>query len=333
MSLAQAAAEGATERFEPKVPPSDHFWLPNTGSEVAQSVDHLFMYIMWVSAICVMGIFAAMFIICYKYRAKDRESNQAALSQVDHSNTLEIIWSVAPFFFLVSIFVWGFKDFVTLRTAPKDAVEIIATGSRWQWAFKYPNGHVDSELHVAKGKNVRILIKSTDVLHSLYIPEFRVKMDAVPGRYTDLWFKPEISGTYPIYCTEYCGKSHSDMLSQVVVHEGDGYDKWVEEAEKLAYEGEPTEVGARMYKKFGCGACHTTDGSQNIGPSFKGVFGKTEQLEGGRSVTVDENYIRKSIEEPQADIVAGFPPQMPSFKGQIKDKGIDGLIAYIKSLK
>lgn len=333
MSLAQAGGEGESDRFMPKVPPSDSFWLPNVGSELAESIDGLFMYIMWVSVISVVGIFAAMFVICYKYRAKDRESNQAALSQVDHSNTLEIIWSVAPFFFLVSIFVWGFRDFVALRTAPKDATEIVATASRWQWAFKYPNGHVDNELHVTKGENVRILIKSTDVLHSLYIPEFRVKMDAVPGRYTDLWFKPEIDGTYPIYCTEYCGKAHSDMLSQVIVHEGDGYQKWLVKVEEELYSKPPVEVGEVLYKKFGCGACHSTDGSPNVGPSFKGLFGKTESLQGGGQVTVDENYIRKSIEEPNADIVAGFSPQMPSFRGQIKDKGIDGLIAYIKSLK
>jgi len=328
-----AVSGGASTRFEPKVPTSDKFWLPNEGSTLAGSVDDLFMYIMWISVISVMGIFAAMFYICYKYRAKGREANEEALSQVDHSNALEITWSVIPFFFLISIFVWGFKDYVALRGAPKNSLEIYATAQKWQWTFKYPNGHVDSELHVPKDTNVRVIIKSVDVLHSLFLPEFRAKMDAVPGRYTELWFNSKILGKYPIYCTEYCGKQHSDMLSQVTVYDGDGYAKWLEEAERLAYVGPPEEVGQRMYKKFGCGACHSTDGTPNTGPSFKGVWGKTETLATGATVVVDENYIRHSILEPQADIVQGFPPQMPSFKGQIKDKGIDGLIAYIKSLK
>ncbi len=333
MFLAQGAAEGEPERFLPKVPESSNFWMPNAGSDLAHSIDGLFMYITWVSAVSVMGIFAAMFIICYKYRAKTREANQQALSQVDHSNTLEITWSVIPFFFLVSIFVWGFKDFVTLRTPPKDAIEIYATGQKWKWTFKYPTGHVDSELHVPKDTNVRVIIKSVDVLHSLYIPEYRVKMDAVPGRYTDLWFKANYAGTFPIFCTEYCGKQHSDMLSQITVHEGTGYDDWLKKAEEAIYSQPLEKIGEIMYKKFGCGACHSLDGTPNTGPTFKGLFGRTETLATGQQVVVDENYIRKSILEPQADIVQGFPPQMPSFKGQMKDKAIDGLIAYLKTLK
>lgn len=332
MSLAQASQDDSGQVL-PKLPESDQFWLPNQGSELAGSVDGLFMYIMWVSAISVMGIFAAMFIICYKYRAKDRESNQQALSQVDHSNTLEITWSVLPFFFLVSIFVWGFKDYVALRTSPKDSIEIYATGQKWQWTFKYPNGHVDSELHVPKDTNVRVIIKSVDVLHSLFIPEFRVKMDAVPGRYTELWFNSTHAGTFPVFCTEYCGKQHSDMLTQAIVHEGDGYEEWLVKVEEELYNKPLPELGAIMFKKFGCGACHSTDGSENVGPTFKGLFGRTERLASGQQVLVDENYIRTSILEPQKDIVEGYPPQMPSFRGSIKDKGIDGLIAYIKTLK
>ncbi len=317
----------------PKLAPSDQFWLPNPGSEVAESVDSLFMFIMWVSIISVMGIFVAAAWICWKYRAKSREANQKALSQVDHSTALEITWSVIPMFFLVAIFVWGFKDYIALRNAPKDAVEIYATGQKWKWTFKYPNGHVDSELHVPKGKNVRIVIKSVDVLHSLFIPEYRVKMDAVPGRYTDVWFNAREAGTFPLFCTEYCGTNHSDMLSQVTVHEGDGYEKWLEEMEKLIEQMPPVQLGELMYKQFGCAACHSTDGKPGTGPSFKGLWGKTETLVTGATVQVDENYIRNSINEPMKDIVQGFPPQMPSFKGQLSDKKLDGIIAYIKSLK
>ncbi len=332
MSLAQGQEDSG--RILPKVPESSQFWLPDAGSDLASSVDGLFMYIMWVSAISAMGIFAAMIIICVKYRAKDRAANQQALSQVDHSNALEITWSVLPFFFLISIFVWGFKDYVALRNAPKDAVEIYATAQKWKWLFKYPNGLVDSELHVPQDTNVRIIIKSVDVLHSLYIPQYRVKMDAVPGRYTELWFKANDAGTYPIFCTEYCGKQHSDMLSQAVVHPGDGYEKWLEDTMRKVYEETPpVELGKLMYNQFGCGACHSLDGSSNVGPTFQGVWGKTETLSSGEQVKVDENYVRQSILEPQSQIVQGFPPQMPSFKGQIPDKGIDGLIEYIKTIK
>lgn len=328
LSLAQP--DGA---FVPKLAPSDNFWLPNAGSALAEDVDSLFMFIMWVSTISVVGIVVAMVWICMKYKATSREANEQALSQEDHSTVLEVIWSVAPMGFLVVMFVWGFVDLVALRTPPRDSVEIYATGQKWKWTFKYPTGHVDSELHVPKGKNVRIIIKSVDVLHSLFIPEYRVKMDAVPGRYTDIWFNPREAGTSPIFCTEYCGTQHSDMLSQVTVHEEGGYEKWLEEMEKLIDSLPPLELGERMYKQFGCGACHSTDGTPGTGPSFKGIWGKTETLASGATVVVDENYVRNSINEPMKDIVQGFPPQMPSFKGQLSDKKIDGVIAYIKSLK
>jgi cytochrome c oxidase subunit II len=329
--LAFQAKDG--DNIVPKLPESENFWLPNAGSELAHSIDGLFDYIMWVSAISTVALFAAMIWLCTKYKATSRAANEKALSQVDHSNTLEIVWSVAPFFFLISIFVWGFKDFVALQTAPKDSIEIYATGQKWKWTFKYPNGHVDSELHVPKGKNVRVLIKSVDVLHSLYVPEFRVKMDAVPGRYTDLWFKADYAGTFPVFCTEYCGKQHSDMLSQAIVHEDGGYEKWLVEQEKKIELLPPAELGALMYKQFGCGACHSLDGTPNTGPTFKGVWGRTETLASGQQVVVDENYVRNSILEPMKDIVQGFPPQMPSFKGQLSDKKIDGLIAYLKTIQ
>jgi cytochrome c oxidase subunit 2 len=317
----------------PKLAPSDNFWLPNAGSDVARSVDDLFMFITWVSAVSVMGIFVAAAVICYKYRATSREANEKALTQEDHSTVLEITWSVIPMFFLVVFFVWGFKDFVVLRNAPKDSLEIYATGQKWKWTFKYPNGHVDSELHAPVGKNVRVLIKSTDVLHSLFIPEYRVKMDAVPGRYTDLWFKADAPGTFPVFCTEYCGTQHSDMLSQLIVHEPGGYEQWLKQMEILIDSKPPVELGEMMFKQFGCGACHSIDGKPGTGPTFKGLWGKTEMLATGKSVVVDENYIRDSILEPMKDVVQGYPAQMPSFKGQLSDKKIDGIIAYIKSLQ
>lgn len=322
-----------SENTVPKLPESDQFWLPRAGSEFAKSVDGLFHYIMWVSVVSVILILVAMAYICVKYQAGERAKNKAAESQMDHSNVLEAIWSVAPIFFLVTFFVWGFRDFLVAKNPPRDSIEIYATGQKWKWTFKYPNGHVDGELHVPQGKNVRIIIKSVDVLHSLYLPEYRVKMDAVPGRYTDLWFHADYGGTFPIFCAEYCGKQHSDMLTQVVVHDGNGYEEWLVQKEKEIENMPPAQLGEAMYKQFGCAACHSLDGAPNTGPTFKGLFGRTETLTTGKQVVVDENYIRDSIIMPQKDIVQGFPPQMPSFQGQLSDKKIDGLIAYIKTIK
>jgi cytochrome c oxidase subunit 2 len=252
---------------------------------------------------------------------------------MDHSNALEITWSVVPLILLIGLFVVGFKDFVNLKTAPLDSYEIHAKGQKWKWTFQYPNGWVDDSLHVPKDKNVRIIISSADVLHSLFIPEFRVKMDAVPGRYTELWFNSTMTGTYPVYCTEYCGTSHSDMITRIVVHEPAEFEKWLEEVELVELSKPPIELGEIAYTKFGCATCHSTDGTMKTGPTFKGLWGKSETLADGTNVTVDENYIRESIMEPQAKIVKGFAPAMPTFKGQVKDEHITGLIEYIKSQK
>jgi cytochrome c oxidase subunit 2 len=315
----------------PKLPESPFFWMPDQGSTISGGIDALFMLMVWISVVSAAGILAAMVYFCMKYKANQRGAK--ALSQVDHSNALEITWSVVPMIILVALFAWGFKDYASLRTAPKEAYEIHAQGQKWNWSFTYANGHVDPELHVPVGKNVRIVIRSVDVLHSLFLPEFRTKMDAVPGRYTSLWFNATKTGTFPIFCAEYCGTSHSDMLSQVVVHDQKGFEDWLKIAKDKDESGPPLEIGALVYKQRGCATCHSTDGTPKIGPSFKGIWGKTESLTGGASVTVDENYIRESLMEPQAKIVQGFAPAMPTFKGQLSDKQITGVIEFIKSLK
>jgi cytochrome c oxidase subunit 2 len=171
------------------------------------------------------------------------------------------------------------------------------------------------------------------VLHSLFLPTFRQKIDAVPGRYTEIWFQATKAGDFPIFCAEYCGTSHSDMITHVVVHEEGGFEKWLAKAEELLDQMPPLELGTKMYNQQGCATCHSTDGSIKTGPSFQGLFGKTESLADGTTVTVDENYLRESILEPQAKVVQGFPPAMPTFKGKLSDKKIAGLIEFIKSHK
>jgi cytochrome c oxidase subunit 2 len=327
----------------PKLPPSEHFWMPDNASLTAADIDWLYMFMVWMSVICTVGIFAAMAYFCTKYRAKSRTANEQVEASSDHNTTLEVTWSIIPLFLVIALFVWGFKGFVDLRTPPKDSLEIHAIGKRWAWSFQYPHG-ADNMLHVPVDRNVRIVIQSLDVLHSLYLPNFRVKMDAVPGRYTDLWFHATKPGDFPIFCAEYCGTSHSDMLSHVIVHpsapdptakgeahEGKTYDQWVAAEIAKIQEMPPVELGKRVYEKQGCNACHTVDGTPKIGPSWKGMFGRTENLASGGSVKVDENYIRESILDPQAKVVASFPPSMPVTK--LSDREITGVIEYLKTLK
>jgi cytochrome c oxidase subunit 2 len=317
----------------PKFPESQSFWMPFEGSVTVRAVDWVYYFMYWMSVISVAAIFGAMLYFIFKYKAKSRAANERALRSPDHSTTLEVTWSVLPLFVVIALFVWGFKGFVDLRTPPKDSLEIRATGQKWKWLFTYPGGMTDDTLHVPVDRPVRMVINSVDVIHSLYLPNFRQKMDAVPGRYTDLWFQATRAGDYPVECAEYCGTSHSNMLTHVVVHPPGGYEQWVQEQQSKLTNLPPEELGKLLYEKQGCNACHTVTGAALIGPTWKGLFGKTESFADGSSAKVDENYIRQSIVDPGAKVVQGFAPSMPTFAGKLKDAEIDGIIAYIKSLK
>jgi cytochrome c oxidase subunit II len=315
--------------------PEGSFWLPPDAS-VFGEVDFWFNFMMWMSYIVSGLIFAVMVYFVIKYRATSRAANEKAESQLDHSDSLEIVWSIIPLVVVVFLFVGGFKGMVKMTTPPRDSYEIYVSAARWSWDFKYQNGYSDSELHVPKGKNVRLIISSQDVIHSLFIPAFRQKMDAVPGRYSELWFRATEEGTFQIFCTEYCGKDHSLMLSKATVHEPAEFDAWLEEAqeemEALLLEN-PVEAGKDIYNQR-CKTCHTIDGSANTGPTFKGVYGKMETLDDGQSVKVDENYIRESILDPALRTVKGYNASaMPSFKGTLSDNQITALIEFIKTVK
>ena len=317
----------------PKSPPSDDFWMPIDASTTVASVDWLYDFLYWMSVISSVVILGAMLYFVVKYKAKSRAANEVPEKSSDHSTVLEIAWSVLPMFVVVAIFVWGFQGYLNLRTSPKGAMEIRATGQKWKWLFSYPGGMTDDVLHVPVGQPVRMLINSVDVLHALFIPAFRVKMDAVPGRYTELWFNATKAGEFPVFCAEYCGTSHSDMLTRVVVHPPGGYEKWLREQEEKDLNTPPVELGKKLFDKQGCSTCHSVDGTPKIGPTWKGLFGKEEPLTDGSKATVDENYLRESIVDPNAKIVQGFVPSMPTYQGKLKDKELDGIIAYIKSLK
>lgn len=316
----------------PKLPDSPFFLMPPQASTISGEIDWLFNVILWICSIVTIGVIIAMAYFVKKYGAKSRIANEKAEKTSEHNTTLEIAWSVIPLVITIAFFVWGFKGYVNLRTIPRDSLEVQVTAQKWSWLFEH-SGFASAELHVPVNTKVRVIIRSTDVLHALWIPAFRTKMDAVPGRYTDLWFEATQTGTFPIHCAEYCGRSHSDMWSQVVVHTQADFEAWKKAEQDKNDNTPPVALGAKLAQERGCFSCHTIDGSPSVGPSWKGLFGARQNYTDGSTVVIDENHLKESIEDPQAKIRVGFPPSMPTFKGQINDKQITGLVEYIKSLK
>ncbi|MDX2054274.1 MAG: cytochrome c oxidase subunit II [Polyangiaceae bacterium] len=327
LSSIQAIPDGP-----PKLPESPSFLLPPQAATFAGEIDWLFNVILWVCSITTIGVILAMVYFVKKYGAKSRAANEKADKTSEHNTALEITWSVIPLIIVIAFFAWGFKGFVNLRTIPKDSLEVQVTAQKWSWWFEH-SGTGDKRLVVPVNTKVRVLIRSVDVLHSLWIPAFRTKMDAVPGRYTDLWFEANQEGEFPIHCAEYCGTSHSDMWSRVVVLSQAKFEAWkkreLEEADNMP----PTALGEKLSNQRGCRTCHSIDGSPSVGPTWKGLFGSSQSYSDASTLVIDENHLKESIEEPQAKLRVGFPPSMPTYKGQLTDKQINGLIAYIKSLK
>lgn len=323
---------------------SDSPWeLLPTASNHAASLDSLYVFLTIVCGISFVLVVGAMFYFMVKY--KKRTDNDRT-SPLTHNGKLEFGWSAVPAVFLMGFFIWGEVQFVEMSAPPADAIDIRVTGQKWVWTIEYPgrpvastvaalDGEVAPLLIVPLNQPVRLLMSSKDVLHSFYIPAFRVKKDVVPGRYASVWFTAIQEGTFPVFCTEYCGDEHSSMLAIVKVVPADQYEEEVRIATTLEQgEGESLEqFGEKVYKSFACNSCHNTDTTVKVGPGFGGVFGKTETFADGSSLTVDENYIRESIYQPNTKVVAGFTPQMPSFAGQINDDQMNALVAYIKSLK
>ena len=310
-------------------------WIPEAASNLASKVDGLLLVITFISIFFFVLISAVLIYFAVKYR---RKSDDEETPYITGNETLEIIWTVIPSILLILLFVYGFVVYKDMRTPPKDAVDITVTGKQWLWTFEYYDGKKTlNELYVRLNRPVRMIMRADDVLHSFFVPAFRVKQDLMPGRYTQLWFTPTKIGTFDIFCAEYCGTGHSKMLGKVIVLSPEAYDIWekgvaVDGGEAVA-SLPPAELGEKLYKGKGCNACHSVDGSVVIGPSFKGLYERTGELEDGASYRADENYIRQSILEPQEQIVEGFQPVMPSFKGILSDAEITAIIAYMKTLK
>ena len=307
------------------------FMLPENKSPLtADYTDGLFHFINEASLLLLLGITVALIYFAIKYKRKSEDDETPVIS---HNTTLEVTWSVIPLIIVMIVFGWGYKGWLNLKSVPSDAYEIQATGFKWNWSFNYENGAQSlNELHVPKGIPVKVVLKSSDVLHSFFIPDFRVKQDVLPNRYTYVWFQAEESGENQIFCTEYCGTDHSGMLAKVIVHEPSEFDEWLE-SNGGEMQGTPAEIGEKLVELQACGTCHSDDGSKLIGPSFKGIWGRDENLANGSTITVDENYIRESILEPGAKIVEGYQNVMTPYAGRLSDDDITNIIEYLKTIK
>lgn len=305
--------------------------MPPAGTEYAREVDSLYLFLVGLSAFfffLVAGLIA-WFVIRYRRRQPGERT-----PHLTHHTGLEIAWSVIPLALLMMIFFWGFSSYMNATVSPADAMEIQVTAKKWLWQFEYPNGiRTINELHVPLGQPVRLVMNSEDVIHSFYVPTFRVKQDVVPGTYTQLWFEATEPGMHRLLCAEYCGKGHSDMLARIYVDDEKAYGEWLETGGDQGKNMPLAQFGALVYASRGCETCHSLDGSRREGPSFKGIFGHPAKLSDGKTVMVDENYLRESILQPQARLVAGYEGIMPTFQGLLREREINALIEFIKAQK
>lgn len=273
---------------------------------------------------CV-SIFIAIVVFAIRYR---RRPGHVA-TQIEGSNAVEFAWTFIPAGIFLVIFVWGAYIYFLERTPPKDSMDVYTVAKQWMWKFQHTEGQREiNELHIPVGRDVRVIMTSQDVIHSFYVPAFRIKQDVLPGRYTIAWFRATKAGTYHLFCAEYCGTNHSGMIGDVVVMEPAQFQSWLSGGGPM---GSLSQTGQGIFQSLGCSTCHRMD-TQGRGPNLMGVFGKPVLLEDGRTVTADENYIRESILSPAAKVVSGFKPIMPTFQGIVSEEQLNALVAYIKSL-
>jgi cytochrome c oxidase subunit II len=297
---------------------------PDSASTMSGQVDLLYIYLLLVAGVMTALIFLAVFVFAVKYRRRPG----VEAHQIEGSTPLEIAWSVIPFGVMLTFFIWGAVIFFQERTPPADATEVYVVAKQWMWKIEHMEGQREiNELHVPTGQNVKLIMTSQDVIHSFYIPAFRLKQDVLPGRYTTLWFKATKPGRYHLFCAEYCGTMHSGMGGDIVVMEPQEYAQWLASGTAAPLQ----ETGKELFSSLGCSTCHRSD-VQGRGPNLAGIYNKPVLLEDGRTVTADDNYLRESILNPTAKIVSGFKPIMPTFQGIVNEDQLNALVAYVKSL-
>ena len=307
--------------------PTSYSLFPPSASTVAVEMDLLYLFITAICAFFTVLVAALVVYFTLKYRRRNPDDVGA---DIHGSLMLELTWTFIPFVLSMAMFAWGASLFFRLASPPANAMEIFVVGKQWMWKVQHPEGVREiNELHVPLGRPVRITLGSEDVLHDYSIPAFRVKMDAVPGKLTTMWFEATKVGTYPIFCAEYCGTKHSGMIGQVTVMTPQDYEAWLAGGRST---GTAVQNGERLFTDLACVTCHKTD-STGRGPSLLGVFGRTVTLTDGRKVIADENYLRESIMNSQAKVVQGYQGIMPAFQGMVTEENLLQLIAYIKTLK
>ncbi|MEJ7731089.1 MAG: cytochrome c oxidase subunit II [Polyangiaceae bacterium] len=311
--------------------PTFHLW-PEQASTVAPRVDALFWFLCALSIVVCLIIVGALLWFSVRYRRKTVDRGPMRGQVIDHGDTrrLEIAWIVVPMFIFVGIFYWGAKVYAHMAEPPPDALTVYVVGKRWMWKTQHLGGQREiNELHVPVGQAVKLIMTSEDVIHSFYVPAFRVKADVLPGRYTTLWFEPTKVGSYHLFCAEYCGTKHSQMIGKVVVMEPAAYQSWLGGGQS----GSLADAGAKRFNDLGCNTCHKEEGETGArAPRLRGLFGSTVKLQGGEAIVADENYLRQSIMDPRAKLVAGYEPIMPTYATQLGEDGVIELIAYIRSM-
>ncbi len=301
--------------------------FPEQASTFAWEVDLLYFYLIIVSAIFTVGIVAAIFFFFIKYREKEKF---ATGEEIHGSIALETVWSIIPFIISMTIFLGGAIVYYNQSRPPADAMEIYVVGKQWMWKLQHGTGQREiNELHIPVNRKVKLTMTTEDVLHDFYIPAFRTKMDVIPGRYTTLWFEATKPGKYHLFCAEYCGLNHSGMGGWVYVMEQNDFDNWL--AGNVSGQT-PVQAGQDLFQnKLGCASCHEGGASQR-GAKLEGIYGTDIKLTNGQTVRADDEYIRNSILNPSGQIVEGYQPIMPTFKGQVTEEQLVSLVAYIKSL-
>lgn len=302
--------------------------VPERASSFASKVDALYFYLSGVTLFFAVLISATLIFFVIRYR---RRSPYEIPRPVAGSHKLETIWTIIPLMIAMTMFVWGATIYFDQYKPPKDAIEVYVVGKQWMWKLQHATGQREiNELHVPVGRKIKLIMTSEDVIHDFFVPAFRTKADVVPGRYQTLWFEATKPGRYHLFCAEYCGMNHSGMTGSVIVMEPREFDDWLSGNTGSTT---PAVAGQQLYQTLGCASCHGETGQGGRGPALTGIFGREQELQSGQKVTVDEGYLRESILNPQAKMIIGFGPIMPTFQGQVSEDQLLQLIAYIKSLQ
>jgi cytochrome c oxidase subunit 2 len=300
--------------------------FPEQASVQAGQVDAIYFFMVAVTAFFSLLIATLIVVFAIKYRRRHRDEVGVP---IHGSLALELLWTIIPLFIALGMFAWGAKVFFDLYRVPADAMEVFVVGKQWMWKVQHPTGQREiNQLHVPIDRPVKLIMGSEDVLHSYYIPAFRVKADVIPGRYNTLWFEATKPGRYHLFCAEYCGTKHSGMIGSIIAMEPTAYQAWLDGGRT---EDSPAAAGQKLFTDLACITCHRED-TQGRGPVLTNLFGHEVDLQGGGKAVADEAYIRESIVNPQAKIVNGFQPIMPTFQGLVTEEQLLQLIAYIRSM-